>query len=248
MNQLLQKIPKLTLHLICIASLCSISLSTPSKSQASTVKSIARESAVNSTTDVPVWAGRSTFIDFSGTNEAIIYILLADPSRTIFSTDAPLASKQARTIFLRQIKALQFRGATTAPITNLLVKTQSEDGKQRIYNFNIVPKSGQVTTNGVAIVPFIPIVEQRILQLGNQTATASDIERGLAIAISRKYTRASDPVVSKVREFIALARNSVPVSTAAERAKLSMEIITKLAQIGIQEKSLRQRPGLVYSR
>jgi len=241
MYQPIRNLPKLALNLICIASVCTTSIGTVSRSQASTVKSVDRETAINNTTDVPLWSGRSTFIDFSRTNEAIVYILLADPSKTTFSTDAPLASRQAKTIFLRQIKPLQFRGATTAPITNLSIKTQSPDGKQRIYTFNIIPKQGLVTTNGVAVVPFVPVVEPRILQLQNQTATASDIELGLAIAINRKYTLPNDPVVFKVRNFIGLAKNSVPIATAASRANVSMDVITKLAQLGIQEKTLRQQ-------
>ena len=236
MYQLLQDRHKnVTLAIISIAAGLTVNFAIANNLQASTVQTVTRESAVSNSTNVPVWAGRSTFIDFSGTNEVITYILLADPSRTVYSTDTPLASKQTKTIFLKPIKPLQFRGATTSHITNLSVKTQSPDGKQRLYTFNIIPKSGRVTTNGIVIIPFIVRYEPRILLAGNKTATTNDIERGLAIAISRKYTKASDPVVLKVREFIALVTNSVPVNVAAQRANIAMNVITALAQFGLEQ-------------
>lgn len=211
--------------------------------QASTVKIIARDDAINNTTSIPIWPGRSTFIDFSQTNEVITYILLADPSRTVFSTDAPLASRQAKTIFLKEIKPLRFPGATSTEITNLTVKTRSIDGKERLYSFDIVPNSGQATTNGITLVPLSPSTEQKILVSGNRVATLNDVELGLAIAINKGYTKPNDPVVFKVKNFLALARNLLPISLAAQKAKLSLNVVTALGEIGIQQRLHPQIPG-----
>jgi hypothetical protein len=66
----------------------------------------------------------------------------------------------------------------------------------------------------------------------NRTAAIGDIERGLDIAIRRGYTLPNDPVVFKVREFIALARNGTAIAKAAEKSNLSMSVVISLGQLG----------------
>jgi hypothetical protein len=72
---------------------------------------------------VQVAPGRATPISFSQTDETITYILLADTSRLVHSTDAELETGRAKTVFLRVIQPLRFPGATTTPVTNLMVQT-----------------------------------------------------------------------------------------------------------------------------
>jgi hypothetical protein len=72
-------------------------------------------------------------------------------------------------------------------------------------------------------------------------APMSDIKNtsagGLVSAIRRGYTPPSDPVVNKVREFIALASNSSDHSfiEVASSAKISLPLLTELALLGIEE-------------
>ncbi|MEL6463176.1 MAG: hypothetical protein AAFQ91_34025, partial [Cyanobacteria bacterium J06621_15] len=49
--------------------------------------------------DVKVWTGRATAVDFSGVNERITQIFLADPTHFTYATDTPLDNGQATTIF-----------------------------------------------------------------------------------------------------------------------------------------------------
>jgi hypothetical protein len=88
-------------------------------------KVVGQDAALATTTNVPVWAGRSTAIDFSQTGEIITYIGIADPSRAVYNTDADITTNQARTVFIRVIEPLRFPGATTTLITNLSIKTLS---------------------------------------------------------------------------------------------------------------------------
>ncbi|MBD2772528.1 hypothetical protein [Iningainema tapete] len=202
---------------------------------------IGQEAAVANTTDVPVWSGRSTAIDFSQTNEVITYILIADPSRTVYNTDAELSSNQAKTVFLKVIKPLRFPGATSTLITNLSIKTRTPDGQQHLYTFNIVQSSGTPTYSGISISPITPGVEQTWLVGSNQVATLSDIERGLQVAIASGYTANNDPVVFKVREFLALARNTTPIPKAAQSVNLPLSVVSSLGQLGLEKSPIEVR-------
>ena len=76
------------------------------------------------------------------------------------------------------------------------------------------------------------------LQVGSfRGATIKDIERGLITAIRRNYTPPSDPVVAKVREFIALARNTSDKTLVqiAKNTKISLPLLTELGLLGIEE-------------
>lgn len=224
-NQLLGQITILSI---------ATTIATKTTAQTPSLITIGKEAALTHTTNVQVWSGRSTVIDFTKTNEIITYILLADPSRAVISTDAEISSNRAKTVFLKVIQPLQFPGATTTFITNLSVKTRSSDGEEQLYTFNIVPNYGPITNNGVAISPISPGIEQKMLVAGNRVANLSDIELGLRIAINKGFTEQNDPIVFKVREFLALARNSMPLAKAAERVGVSLSVITALGEIGIE--------------
>ena len=206
--------------------------------QTPALRVIGQEAAVANTTNVPVWAGRFTAIDFSQTNEIITYILIADPSSTVYNTDALLSSNQAKTVFLKVIKPLRFPGATSTKITNLSIKTLTPDEQQHFYTFNIVPGSGTPTYNGISITPG---VEQTWVVGNNQVATLSDIERGLEIAIALGYTTTKDPVVFKVREFLALTRNTMPIPKAAQSVHLPLSVISSLGQLGLEKSPIEVR-------
>lgn len=210
--------------------------------QTPALRIIGRDAATTATTNLQVWPGRASVIDVTQTGEIVTYIRLADPSRAVFSTDAELRTNQARMIFVQPIQPLRFPGATTTRITNLFVKTRSPEGIERLYTFNIVRTAGRPTNNGIAISPVTPGNEQSILVANNQTATLSDIERGLEIAIKKGYTTRNDPVVFKVREFLALARNGTAITRAAERTNLSMSVVISLGQLGLSDTPLWIQP------
>jgi hypothetical protein len=86
---------------------------------------------------VKVWAGRSTAIDFSPINQKITSVVLADPSRVVYTADVPVQSGQASTLFLRQTEFIRFPGATSSNRTNLLVKTINQQGNQKLHSFEV---------------------------------------------------------------------------------------------------------------
>ena len=191
--------------------------------------------AVTVAIDVNVYRGRTTVIDFSQVGESIAYLSLGDPSQIVFNTDAPLDSGQAGTIFLRVIQPLSFPGATSTPITNLVVKTVDNNQQQRLYNFQIVHCYGDSTDLGVQIVK--DKSDPNVIVLGKgRTAHLDDVERGLVIALSRGYTNADDPIVLQIKNFLALVRNQdLTLVEAAGAVGVDFAVITELALIAIEE-------------
>jgi hypothetical protein len=191
--------------------------------------------------EVKVGNGRATAIDFSSLNERITQVFLSDPSNFTYSTDTPLENGQSTTLFIRRIKPLKFPNLTTSSNTNLFVKTKDNEGQSHLYTFNLKKINSSPNYSGIAISNQTPNsvgIEPSIQVDSSRKATISDIETGLIIAIRRGYTPASDPVVAKTREFIALARNTSDKTLIeiAAQTKVSLPLITELGLLGIEEK------------
>src|SRR4028119_407413 len=62
------------------------------QSRATGYQTVGRDIAVNSAHDILVYPGRASVIDFSSTDEALAYVLIADPSKIVFR---PMHSWQA---------------------------------------------------------------------------------------------------------------------------------------------------------
>lgn len=215
---------------------------------------IERDMAASNRIQVQITPGRATPIIFTQTDEAIAYILVADPSRLVYTTDTDLKSGRATTIFLRAIQPLKFPGATTTAITNLLVQTVDKTGQKRLYNFDIVQVRRNTGYIGIQIANVITsgtaprrgsessaIAGQQTLLIDkNRRARVDDIETGLKIAINRGYTNKSDPVVPKVQQVLSLLRNNrVTIPEAATSVGVPVEVISELGRIALNDRLLR---------
>ncbi|PSB27292.1 hypothetical protein [Stenomitos frigidus] len=179
------------------------------------------------------WAGRATAIDFSAVHQRITSVVLGDSSRLVYTADVPLESGQASTLFLKQIQPLKFPGATTATLTNLLIKTIDAQGKQQLHSFNVVAAHGTpeysnvqmsrtaAKTNSIAPTLSTPELLKRV-------------EAGIQVAIARRYAMRDDPLFERVRQCTADARSGTPVAIAAKRANVSLALLLKLSQLGLQ--------------
>ncbi|MDJ0903551.1 MAG: hypothetical protein QNJ55_32635 [Xenococcus sp. MO_188.B8] len=208
---------------------------------------VSQDLAISKIVNISVNPGRIAVIDFSATEQAIAYIGLGDASRVVYNTDFPLQSGSAQTIFLLPIERLDFPGTTTTRITNLVLKTVDPTGKSRLYNFQI-NHSNSITNLGVKITPttrnlLADINRDTIKVSYGRTANLDDVARGLTIAINKEFTVADDPVVGKVRRFIALARNSeLTVVESAQSADIDLAVISSLAEMALEEFSF-ELPG-----
>ncbi|MFM6452755.1 MAG: hypothetical protein ACKPH7_13200 [Planktothrix sp.] len=234
MKKLLQKIGLIVLSPV-LSTILITSLSSQSSAQNPALQPMSRDTATRTTTNLPVWPGRFSVIDFSQTDEIVTYIRLADPSKAVFNTDIELKSNQARMVLVQPIQPLNFPGATTTSITNLVVKTRSSQGVERLYLFNIIPHSGQPTSNGIAMTTGTLGQESTVFVDHQRVATLQDIEQGLKIAIQKGYTPATDPIVFKVREFLTLVRNGMGIPEASTKTQLSMPILISLGKLGLEK-------------
>ncbi|NJR48218.1 MAG: hypothetical protein HC780_00390 [Leptolyngbyaceae cyanobacterium CSU_1_3] len=202
----------------------------PVQAQTSAYQVVDRTRAITRSIQVQVAPGRATSISFSQTDETIAYILLADASRVVYSTDAELETGQAKTVFLRVIQPLRFPGATTAPVTNLMLQTVDARGQNRLYTFDIIHSSNPRYV-GVQILPAIAR-SQASPAVGNLNLTPDRIQTGLSIAIMRGYTSIDDPIVAKVRQLLELMRTeNMTVSEAAHSVGVPLEVLAELGQL-----------------
>ena len=200
------------------------------QAQTSAYQVVDRNRATTSAVQVQVAPGRATSISFSQTDETIAYILLADASQVVYSTDAELETGQAKTVFLRVIEPLRFPGATTALVTNLMVQTVDARGQNRLYTFDIVHSSNPRYV-GVQILPAIAR-SQISPAVGNLNLTPDNIQTGLSIAIMRGYTSIDDPVVAKVRQLFELVRaENLTVSEAAYSVGIPLTVLEELGRL-----------------
>ena len=197
-------------------------------------QAIGRETAAQNIVDVQVAPGRSTPIDFSQTDETITYVLLADPSRVVYTTNAELKSGQAQTLFLRAIEPLTFPGATRTEITNLSVQTIDSAGQQHLYTFNIILIASTPHYVGISVLP--DVAGRQTLSLdGDRTATLDDVETGLKLSIRRGYTNSNDPVVLGVRQLLILARKeNITIEQAATTTNVPLSIVVELAKMALE--------------
>lgn len=185
------------------------------------------------TITVKVWAGRATAIDFSAIHQRITSVVLGDPSRLVYTADAPLESGQASTLFLKQIQPLKFHGATTANLTNLLIKTINAQGRQQLHSFNVVAAHGSPEYSNVQ-VSRTAAKTNSIAPTLSTPELLERVEAGIQVAIARRYATKDDSLFERVRQFTADARSGTPVAIAAKRANVSSALLLKLSQLGLQ--------------
>lgn len=229
----MRRLPALTL--VSTALLIGlVSPGLPVQAQTSAYQVVDRARATTSAVQVQVAPGRATSISFSQTDETIAYILLADASQVVYSTDAELETRRAKTIFLRVIQPLRFPGATTTLVTNLMVQTVDARGQNRLYTFDIIHSSNPRYV-GVQILPAIAR-SQASPAVGNLNLTLDNIQTGLSIAILRGYTSIDDPVVAKVRRLLELMRTeNMTASEAAHSVGIPLEVLTELGRLSHEE-------------
>ena len=217
------------------------SLATPVQAQPNV-----RIDIVEEVTQVQIFPGRASVIQFPS-NEAISYILLADQSQIIYTTNAPLDTGIAQMVFLRLIDQLYIPGTTSPPeglatfeteqsvgqvyasITNLSVVTVDEFDNQILYVFNLIPNYHNLPkgNNGVELTSATTSSDVNLdsLQL-------IDIQIGLELAIEREYTTPDDPVVSRLRRLIEMAIESErSIADIADELGIDEEVILSLVDI-----------------
>jgi hypothetical protein len=187
---------------------------------------------------INVISGKTTAINFH--NERIIsYLILSDRSTLVYSLNAPPESGQARSIFLRQIKPLDFPGETTSNTPNLFVVVLNEDGNQEQYEF-IIDNTQRYETE-INIVPEERKAKPKLANVINTelgAATPEDIRIGLKYNLRKGHLSPEDPLVLDINEAIAITLNeNKTLLTLAKELDIPLSVLSEIGKTGLAQKA-----------
>lgn len=176
---------------------------------------------------VTVWLGNGTNIDFTRTGETIQRAWLDDAHAIALDFDAPLGERgNASIVHLKRVTGIHFPNLPETRSTLLTVITRSPYGK-KTYLFGVRYGSGAPKYATIAVMP-----DMQPLAGTDETANWKAIERGLQRAIAQRLISAQSPLNQRVQAFLHNVRNGMPMQQAAEQAKVSLAVVSKLAQMG----------------
>ena len=228
-----------------VGALLALSVFVAQVAQASPVRSIFASQAEGKggqLTTVVLWPGYGTNLNLIPTGEVVKKAWLDDPSRVAIDFDGCLGQSAgtsngggegcgATVIHLRQITGVNFPGLITSANASTLL-TLIADGAhgKKLYQFKVMMGQGAPQYNTITIQP--DSQGTPYLDLGLRRAPLEDVEKGLAIAESKKLIRRRDSAWSRVQNFLAQVRNGESINTAAQVTGANMAIIIKLAELG----------------
>jgi hypothetical protein len=228
-----------------VSALLALSVFVAQVAQASPVRSIFASQAEGKSgqlTTIVLWPGYGTNLNLIPTGEVVKKAWLDDPSRVAIDFDGCLGQSAgasngggegcgATVIHLRQITGVNFPGLMTSSNASTLL-TLIADGSQgkKLYQFKVMMGQGAPQYNTLTIQP--DSQGTPYLDVGLRRAPLEDVEKGLAIAESKKLIRRRDSAWSKVQNFLAQVRNGESINTAAQVTGANMAIIIKLAELG----------------
>ena len=242
------------LSLPFIAILVTISASSAFASITRQVSVSQAQGLVGSGTQISVWNGSGTNINFTPTGEVIQRVWLDDPSFVTVDFDGALCSRNsgechtssgASVIHLRRINGIRFPNLPQTDSTLLTVITGSASGK-KTYLFKVSYGAGAQQYAALDVTPDNQSVLNGggIKVEGGRTANWDDVERGLQQIISQRLLPLDSPVVIRMQNFLANVRNGMAVDQALSGSGVSMAVVSRLAQIGYQSAVPIARPAV----
>ena len=224
------------LTIVATLTLCGL----PVRLQAQSIPVPARYAQERAVT-VKVWPGFGINISFLPAKASIVKVWLDDPSKVVLDFDEPLCLAAEQTncesgrpsiIHLRRIQGLTFPHLPSADSTLLTAVVETISGERQIYTFRIELAAGEPEYHTLAISP--EPSTQPAIQVGSRQANLEAVELGLQVAASRQLIERERLLWRKIQTFLALARNGVAVSEAAQQAGVSLAVITRLAGWGLR--------------
>lgn len=199
---------------------------------------------------ITVWPGEGTNLNLIPTGETIKKVWLDDPSRITLNFDGALCQlseadqKQnckdgsASVIHLRRMHRVKFPSLPRTATTLLSVVTQASSGEKKLYQFRVASGTGERHYRTLSVYPDVPL-KTSVLPSESESPQLqlTRIEAGIAVAQTRNLIRPQQPLWQKLQELVGLVRGGVTLQDAARRSGVSMELVTKLAQMGTSSSS-----------
>jgi hypothetical protein len=198
--------------------------------------------AQNKPTIIEITPGNTTAVNFQN-QQTISYLKLSDESQTVYSTNAPIESGAAQSIFLTAIEKLDFPGAITTSTPNLFVVAIDKEGKQQQYEFIIkqrIPGHEKLDDNKINIVP-APVAMAKpsvAIETDLGDATPDDIRLGLKHKLSQGQLVNDKSMALLVAEAIAISLNENKSMLAiASELKIPLALLSELGRTGLAQKA-----------
>jgi hypothetical protein len=202
--------------------------------------------AQNKPTVVEITPGQTTAVNFQN-QQTISYLKLSDESQTVYSTNAPVESGVAQSVFLTAIEKLDFPGAISSSVPNLFVVAVDKQGRQQQYEFVIkqrIPGSEELDHNKINIVS-APVAQPKpslVIKTDLGDATPDDIRLGLQNKVSRGELALDSTTALLVAEAIAISLNeNKPMLAIAKELQIPLALLSELGRTGLAQKAKYQR-------
>ena len=211
----------------------------PLTAQASLVKEAPLESVCRGDVPLVVHSGMGATVDFTQTGKVAQRAWLGDPSKVTLDADRPI-EQGSSVLFLRRINGLNFDGLPSTASTVLTTVLVSASGSEvcqipvsysstlpSYTSLKLVPSS-ESETDSRAIARNNDSLARRLLQ--PSSVDLNKVEAGInANALSLGE---GNPVVIKVREFIAQTRNGAAQKSTAQELGIEWPLILELDRQG----------------
>ncbi len=198
--------------------------------------------AQNRPTVVEITPGKTAAVNFKN-QQTISYLKLSDESQTVYSTNAPISSGAAQSVFLTAIEKLDFPGAITSSAPNLFVVAVDQQGRQRQYEFIIKQRilRAEPEDNQINIVPTpVPVSTPPFLGIRTDLGLANpdDIRAGLKYKLTQGELAGNDTTSVLVAEAIAISVNkNQPLLNVAEELQIPLALLSELGRTGLAQKT-----------
>ena len=209
-------------------------LATPAQADINIPENLAQKEVI----PINIVPGQTSAINFEN-DERVSYLVLSDRSRIVYSLNAPTDSGQARSIFLRNIKPLNFPGEITSTRPNLFVVAIDEQGKQRQYEF-VVDNTQQHDSkiNIISEPKKTPKKPANVINTELGSATPEDVRIGLKYKLRKGEVSPEDPIALYTSEAIATTFNSPKTLLAlAEELDIPLSVLSEFGRTGLAQKA-----------
>ena len=199
---------------------------------------IPEDIAQKETIPIKIIPGQTSAIHFEN-DDRIHYLNLSDRSRIVYDLNDSPESGQARSIFLKNIKPLDFPGEITSTRPNLRIIAIDREGVQKQYEF-VVDNSGE-HDNEIFITPQEQAVSQKPANVINTdlgTATPADVNIGLKYKLKQGEISLEDPLVLYTSEAIALTLNGEQtLLDLAYQLEIPVSVLSEFGRTGLAQKA-----------
>ena len=207
---------------------------TPAQADMSIPEDVAQKEII----PIKIIPGQTSAIHFKN-DDRIHYLNLSDRSKIVYDLNDSPESGQARSIFLKNIKPLDFPGEITTPQPNLRVIAIDKEGVQKQYEF-IVDNSSK-HDNEISITSQEQVISQKPANVINTdlgAATPADVSTGLKYKLKKGEISLEDPLVLYIGEAIALTLNGEQtLLDLAQELEIPVSVLSEFGRTGLAQKA-----------